>query len=165
MMVTTVLFGLSTLTVSILPTLPASSACRTKFPFLSLPLNNFATLPSPNKLTPRSCVICVATSTYLVSGSADNALKLWNVRTGQCLYTWEFPTAVKRVQWSEDDSRVLAVTEKRMGYPGGVSVFQINRDEPSQRSSTPSLSRSNSKDADGRQGLNRIERSAILDQT
>ncbi|CEQ42045.1 SPOSA6832_03822 [Sporobolomyces salmonicolor] len=72
-----------------------------------------------------------STSTYLVSGSADNAMKLWNVRTGQCLYTWEFPTAVKRVAWSEDDSRVLAVTEKRMGYPGGVSVFAINRDEPS----------------------------------
>ncbi|GAA5971815.1 hypothetical protein JCM3765_003507 [Sporobolomyces pararoseus] len=78
-----------------------------------------------------------STSTYLVSGSADNALKLWNVRTGQCLFTWEFPTAVKRVQWSEDDSRVLAVTEKRMGYPGGVSVFKINRESPESQSKEP----------------------------
>lgn len=60
-------------------------------------------------------------------------LKLWNVRTGECLYTWEFPTAVKRVAWSEDDSRILAVTEKRMGYPGGVSVFKINREEPKEQ--------------------------------
>lgn len=76
-----------------------------------------------------------ATSTLLVSGSADNMLKLWNVRTGECLYTWEFPTAVKRVAWSEDDSKILAVTEKRMGFPGGVAVFAINREDPKQRSS------------------------------
>lgn len=74
-----------------------------------------------------------ATSTFLVTGSADNMMKLWDVKTGECLYTWEFPTAVKRVAWSEDDQRVLAVTEKRMGFPGGVSVFAINRDEPKNR--------------------------------
>lgn len=66
-------------------------------------------------------------------------MKLWNVRTGECLYTWEFPTAVKRVAWSEDDSKVLAVTEKRMGYPGGVSVFSINREEPSNRALKPTF--------------------------
>lgn len=26
-------------------------------------------------------------------------MKLWSVQTGKCLYTWEFPTAVKRVAW------------------------------------------------------------------
>ncbi|GAA5985509.1 hypothetical protein JCM10908_007003 [Rhodotorula pacifica] len=78
-----------------------------------------------------------STSTLLVSGSADNMLKLWSVRTGECLYTWEFPTAVKRVAWSEDDSKILAVTEKRMGYPGGVAVFAINREEPKQQSKEP----------------------------
>ena len=62
-------------------------------------------------------------------------MKLWNVKTGECLYTWEFPTAVKRVAWSEDDQRVLAVTEKRMGFPGGVSVFAINRDDLKNRAS------------------------------
>lgn len=76
-----------------------------------------------------------ATSTLLVTGSADNMMKLWNVKTGECLYTWEFPTAVKRVAWSEDDQRILAVTEKRMGFPGGVSVFAINRDDLKNRAS------------------------------
>lgn len=47
-----------------------------------------------------------ATSTFLVSGSADNQMRLWNVRTGECLKVWEFPTAVKRVAWSEDGSKV-----------------------------------------------------------
>lgn len=50
--------------------------------------------------------ILLATSTYLLSGSADNTMKLWLIRTGECLQTWEFTTAVKRVAWSEDDSKV-----------------------------------------------------------
>lgn len=57
-------------------------------------------------LTPVTRFSLAATSTYLVSGSADNMMKLWLVRTGECLKTWEFTTAVKRVQWSEDDSKV-----------------------------------------------------------
>ncbi|KAK4047089.1 translation initiation factor eIF3 subunit [Microbotryomycetes sp. JL201] len=73
-----------------------------------------------------------STSTYLVSGSADNQMRLWNVRTGQCVKTWEFTTAVKRVAWSEDDKRVLCVTEQRMGYKGAVRVFEINRESEEQ---------------------------------
>ncbi|KAI6044913.1 WD40-repeat-containing domain protein [Pisolithus marmoratus] len=52
-------------------------------------------------------------SKYLVSGAADNTLRLWNVSNGKCLYEWEFPTAVKR---------------QRMGHQGAVRVFKINRD-------------------------------------
>lgn len=48
----------------------------------------------------------LATSTYLLSGSADNTMKLWLIKTGECLQTWEFTTAVKRVAWSEDNSKV-----------------------------------------------------------
>lgn len=55
-------------------------------------------------------------------------LKLWRVQTGECLKTWEFPTAIKRVCWSEDDSKVLAVTEQRMGFKSAVRVFEINKD-------------------------------------
>jgi WD40 repeat protein len=40
-----------------------------------------------------------AQSRYLVTGAADNSLRLWDVSTGKCLYTWEFLTAVKRVAW------------------------------------------------------------------
>lgn len=47
-----------------------------------------------------------STSTYLLSGSADNTMKLWLVQTGECIRTWEFTTAVKRVQWSEDGTKV-----------------------------------------------------------
>lgn len=72
-------------------------------------------------------------SEFLVSGSADNNLKLWSVKTGQCLFSWEFPTAIKRVDWSDDDRTILAVTEERMGYKGAIRIFDINRDDPTNR--------------------------------
>lgn len=78
-------------------------------------------------------------STILASGSADNTIKLWNVETGACLKTWEFPTAVKRVAFSEDDEYLLAVTEKRMGYPGSVVVFPISNDISATQVEEPSL--------------------------
>lgn len=67
-------------------------------------------------------------SKYLVSGAADNTLRLWNVSNGKCLYVWEFPTAVKRVAFSDDDEKVVCITEQRMGHQGAVRVFKINRD-------------------------------------
>ncbi|KAF8500536.1 WD40 repeat-like protein [Gautieria morchelliformis] len=65
---------------------------------------------------------------FLVSGSADNCMKLWEVATGKCLYTWEFPTAVKRVAFSEDDSQVVCVTEQRMGHQCAIRIFRVNRE-------------------------------------
>ena len=68
------------------------------------------------------------TSTLMASGSADNTIRLWNVRTGKCLKVWEFPTAVKRVEFSEDGTKLLGVTEKRMGYLSNIVVYDINPD-------------------------------------
>jgi translation initiation factor 3 subunit I len=77
------------------------------------------------------CVLLtLATSNLLATGSADNTIKLWNVKDGTCLHTWEFPTAVKRVEFSEDGTMLLAVTEQRMGYSGSVDVYPINEDGP-----------------------------------
>ncbi|KAJ7180750.1 WD40-repeat-containing domain protein [Mycena filopes] len=67
-------------------------------------------------------------SKLLVSGSADNTLRLWNVASGKGLYTWEFPTAVKRVAFNEDNSKVVCITEQRMGYQCAIRVFEINRE-------------------------------------
>jgi translation initiation factor 3 subunit I len=39
--------------------------------------------------------------------------------------TWDFPTAVKRVAFSPDGSKLLAVTEKRMGFLGTIAVLDI----------------------------------------
>ena len=68
------------------------------------------------------------TTTFLASGAADNTVRLWDVKTGKCLKTWDFNTAVKRVEFNEDGSKLLAVTEKRMGFLGTIVVLDINRD-------------------------------------
>lgn len=78
-------------------------------------------------------LLSTATSTMAVTGSADNTARLWNVQTGKCLKTWEFKTAVKRVEFSEDDDKILCVTEERMGYPGTVTVMNVNPDLNGQR--------------------------------
>jgi translation initiation factor 3 subunit I len=64
----------------------------------------------------------------MVSGAADNTLRLWDVSSGKCLYTWEFPTAVKRVAFKADDSQVVCITEQRMGHQCAIRVFNINRE-------------------------------------
>ncbi|EJC98898.1 WD40 repeat-like protein [Fomitiporia mediterranea MF3/22] len=67
-------------------------------------------------------------SRFLVSGAADNTMKLWEVSTGRCLYTWEFPTAVKRVAFSADSKQIVCITEQRMGYQSAIRIFDINRE-------------------------------------
>jgi len=68
----------------------------------------------------------VAQSKFLVTGAADNTLRLWAVATGKCLYTWEFPTAVKRVAFNEKGTQVVCITEQRMGHQCAIRVFGIN---------------------------------------
>jgi len=71
----------------------------------------------------------VAQSRFLVSGSADNEMRLWSVQTGKCLFVWEFPTAVKRVAFSDDDEQIVCIAEQRMGHQGAIRIFNVNRDD------------------------------------
>lgn len=70
----------------------------------------------------------IDSSTLLITGSAANEMRLYEVATGKCLKIWEFSTAVKRVQFSSEGTQVLVVTEERMGHRGTLQVFAINRD-------------------------------------
>ena len=74
------------------------------------------------------------TSTLIASGAADNTVRLWEIRTGKCLKVWEFNTAIKRVEFNEDGSQLLAVTEKRMGFLGTIEVMNINLDPEAEQS-------------------------------
>jgi translation initiation factor 3 subunit I len=78
-------------------------------------------------------------TTLLASGAADNTVKLWDIRTGKCLKTWDFNTAVKRVEFNEDGTQLLAVTEKRMGFLGTIVVFDIKVDVNAEQASDRSM--------------------------
>lgn len=79
------------------------------------------------------------TTTLLASGAADNTIKLWEIKSGKCLKTWEFPTAIKRVEFSEDGRRLLGVTEKRMGFLGTIVVLDIEPGVDSEQAAAPAM--------------------------
>ncbi|CZT45261.1 Eukaryotic translation initiation factor 3 subunit I [Rhynchosporium secalis] len=68
------------------------------------------------------------TSTVMASGAADNTVRLWDIRSGKCLKVWNFDTAIKRVEFNENGTQLLAVTEKRMGFLGTIVVLNIKAD-------------------------------------
>lgn len=71
----------------------------------------------------------------IASGAADNTVRLWDIKSGKCLMVWDFDTAVKRVEFNEDGSQLLAVTEQRMGFLGTIVVLNINLDVEAEQSS------------------------------
>lgn len=79
------------------------------------------------------------TSAFIASGAADNTVRLWHVQTGKCLKVWNFNTAVKRVEFNEDGSQLLAVTEKRMGFLGTIVVLDIILDPEAEQSDEKAL--------------------------
>lgn len=76
-------------------------------------------------------ILAPAQSRFIVTGAADNTMRLWNVSNGKCLFTWDFPTAVKRVAFSPDDSQIVCITEQRMGFVGAVRIFTLDRSSDS----------------------------------
>ena len=75
----------------------------------------------------------------LATGGADSTMRLWEVKTGKLLKTWEFATAIKRLEFSEDGRQLLGVTEKRQGQLSTMWVYDINPDPEAEQTSEPSL--------------------------
>ncbi|KAF2435517.1 eukaryotic translation initiation factor-like protein 3 subunit [Tothia fuscella] len=69
------------------------------------------------------------TTTLLASGAADNTIRLWDVKTGKLVKTWEFGSSIKRVEFSPDGKQLLGVTEKRQGHLSTIIVYDINYDD------------------------------------
>ena len=61
------------------------------------------------------------------------------MRTGKLLKTWEYGTAIKRAEFSEDGRQLLAVTEKRQGQLSTIMVYDINPDPTAEQTTEHSL--------------------------
>lgn len=62
----------------------------------------------------------------LLTASADNTAKLWDIQYGKCLQTWSFETGVRSVEFALGDREFLALTDSRMGKPGLLNIFSAS---------------------------------------
>eukprot|EP01139_Manchomonas_bermudensis_P024885 Amastigsp_a843791_816.p1 type:complete len:340 gc:universal Amastigsp_a843791_816:37-1056(+) len=72
----------------------------------------------------------------LLTGSADNTAKLWDVRSGANLFSWTFQTIVRVAEWAEGNAMALFVTDHLMGFQGTLQVFRIAED-PARQETEP----------------------------
>lgn len=79
------------------------------------------------------------TTTLLASGAADNTIRLWEVKTGKLVKTWDFGSAIKRVEFSPDGRQLLGVTEKRVGHLSTIVVYDIDPDPEAEQTDEQSL--------------------------
>lgn len=66
-------------------------------------------------------------------------MRLWDVHSGELLKTWEFGSAIKRVEFSPDGTQLLAVMEKRAGHLSTIYVYDINTEDPAASGSEHAL--------------------------
>lgn len=68
----------------------------------------------------------------LITGSADQTAKLWDVETGTQLYTFNFDSPTRSVDFSVGDKLAVITTDPFMELTSAIHVKRIARD-PSQR--------------------------------
>jgi translation initiation factor 3 subunit I len=66
-------------------------------------------------------------------------MRLWEVKTGKLLKTWDFLTSIKRVEFSADGRQLLGVTEKRSGQLSTIVVYEINPDPEAEQTDEQTL--------------------------
>ncbi|KAK9477322.1 WD40-repeat-containing domain protein [Lipomyces japonicus] len=79
------------------------------------------------------------TSTIVATGAADDTVKLWDIKTGKCVHTWTFPTAVKFVQFNEDGNQILVISEQRTDFSSTVHIFPVEIDVTARQVEDPIL--------------------------
>jgi len=79
------------------------------------------------------------TSKFLVTGSADNSLKLWDVETGKNLVSIENRTAVRSCNFSYDGQQILFTTDNTMGQKSSVRVYSLQQLQQEGAGATPTL--------------------------
>eukprot|EP01086_Lenisia_limosa_P016560 TRINITY_DN6456_c0_g1_i1.p1 TRINITY_DN6456_c0_g1~~TRINITY_DN6456_c0_g1_i1.p1 ORF type:complete len:323 (+),score=81.89 TRINITY_DN6456_c0_g1_i1:42-1010(+) len=70
-------------------------------------------------------------SKRLVSCSADDTVKLWEVETGHCLHSWTMPSIPKCVEFSDGDQYLLVLCDRIMGQPTRIFVYDLKAEDMS----------------------------------
>ncbi|KAL0419671.1 UNVERIFIED_CONTAM: Eukaryotic translation initiation factor 3 subunit I [Sesamum radiatum] len=71
-------------------------------------------------------------SVRLITGSADQTAKIWDVKTGTPLYTFNFDSPARSVDFAVGDKLAAITTDPFMGLPSAVHIKQIARDPEDQ---------------------------------
>nr|QEX51220.1 eukaryotic translation initiation factor 3 subunit I-like isoform X1 [Cymbidium ensifolium] len=67
-------------------------------------------------------------SRRLITGSADQSVKLWDVQSGTQLYSFNFDSPARAVEFSIGDKLVVITTDPFMGHTSTIQVKRIARD-------------------------------------
>lgn len=67
-------------------------------------------------------------STRLITGSADQTAKLWDVQTGTQLYTFNFDSPARSVDFAVGDKLAVITTDPFMGLTSAIHIKRIARD-------------------------------------
>ncbi|KAL5021798.1 hypothetical protein ScPMuIL_000953 [Solemya velum] len=77
-------------------------------------------------------------STSVITASADNFCKLWDLETGRCISSLETRTAVRTCGFSYSGDLIMYTTDKTMGQNCEIHIFDVS-DSSQMRSGEPLL--------------------------
>jgi len=87
-------------------------------------------------------------SARLVTGSADQTVRLWDVRTGEELHRWSYREPARSVDFGEGEKLLAATTDPFMGEPSKILVYRLD-DDPAKLDSEPVMSLTGRGDGEG----------------
>lgn len=64
-------------------------------------------------------------SDFLLTAAADSSVKLWDVRTGTCLFTFQHTGPARSVNFSTGDKYFVSVADKFTDKPASVFVYEL----------------------------------------
>jgi len=67
-------------------------------------------------------------STRLLSGAADEKVRLWDVETGKTLITWAHERSVRVVQFAQGDQYFFTITDDVLSSSPVIQVFNLTKD-------------------------------------
>lgn len=72
------------------------------------------------------CIDPLYDTSLLLTGSADNSCKIWDIRTGTCVSSLETKSAVRANGWSYSGQNFFYSTDKAMGHPCLLNLYSLS---------------------------------------